>query len=72
MSRQISPIVCNASSKLDSRSFSFGSFGLRGRALFAVAAFDGADFIVVAGRDLRFGAIMCRRPAFKVSDRYRL
>jgi hypothetical protein len=71
MSRQISPIVCNASSRFDSRSFSFGSFGLRGRALFAVAAFDAADFI--AGRDLRFGAIMCweprRRPAFKVSGR---
>jgi hypothetical protein len=35
MSRQISPIVCNASSRLDfsdSRRFSFGRFGLRDRA----------------------------------------
>jgi hypothetical protein len=59
MSRQISPIVCNAFSRFDSRSFFFGSFGLRGRALLAVAAFDAADFVIVAGRDFRFGAIMC-------------
>jgi hypothetical protein len=40
--------------------FSFGSFGLRGSALLAVAAFDATDdFVAVAGRDLRFGAIMC-------------
>jgi DNA-binding XRE family transcriptional regulator len=40
--------------------FSFGSFGLRGSALLAVAAFDAADdFVAVAARDLRFGALMC-------------
>jgi len=67
MSRQISAIVRNASSSLDffdRRSFSFGSFGLRGRELLAWAAFDAADdFVAPAGRDLRFGAIMCGRLA---------
>ena len=67
MSRQISAIVRNTSSSLDffdCRSFSFGSFCLGGNVLLAGAAFAAADdFIAVAGRDLRFGAIMCERVA---------
>jgi hypothetical protein len=63
MSRQISAIVSNASSSLDffnRRSFSFGGFCLGGNVLLARAAFDAADpFVAIAGRDLRFGAIMC-------------
>jgi hypothetical protein len=65
MSRQISAIVRNASSRLDfsdNRSFSFGegSFGLRGSALLAIAVFDSADdFVAVTGRDLRFGVTIC-------------
>ena len=67
MSRQISAIVSNTSSSLDffdRRSFSFGSFCLGGNVLLARAAFDAADpFVAIAGRDLRFGAIMCGRVA---------
>ena len=63
MSRQISPIVSNASSRpdfFDSCGFFFSSFGLRGGASLAVAAFDAADsFVTFARRDLRFGAIIC-------------
>lgn len=37
---------------------------MRGMELLAWAAFDAADdFVAVAGRDLRFGAIMCGRLA---------
>ena len=63
-SRQISAIVSNASSSLDffdRRSFSLGSFCLGGNVLLAGAAFDA--FVAVAGRDLRFGAIVCGRVA---------
>jgi len=64
MSRQILAIVSNASSSLDffdSRSFSFSGFGLRGNVRLAGAVFDPADDVVaIAGRDLRFAAIMCR------------
>jgi len=63
MSRQILPIVSNASSRPDSfdcRNFFFDSFRLRDGVSLAVAAFDAADgFLTVAGRDLRFGAIIC-------------
>jgi hypothetical protein len=63
MSRQISAIVCNASSSLgffDSRSFR----GLRGNVRLAGTAFDAADDLVaVAGRDVRFDAIVRGRLA---------
>ena len=66
MSRQISAIVCNASSSLDffdSRGFSFGN-GLRGNVRLAGTAFDAADdFVAVAGRDVRFDAIVRGRLA---------
>jgi hypothetical protein len=66
MSRQISAIVCNASSSLDffdSRGFSFGS-RLRGKVRLAGTAFDAAeDFVAVAGRDVRFDAIVRGRLA---------
>ena len=66
MSRQISAIVCNASSSLDffdSRGFSFGN-GLRGNVRLAGTAFDAADDLVaVAGRDVRFDAIVRGRLA---------
>lgn len=60
MSRQISAIVCNASSSLDffdSRSFR----GLRGNVRLARTAFDAADDFV--GRDVRFDAIVRERLA---------
>lgn len=60
MSRQISAIVCNASSSLDffdSRSFR----GLRGNVRLAGTAFDAADDFV--GRDVRFDAIVRGRLA---------
>jgi hypothetical protein len=62
MSRQILAIVSNASSSLDffdSRSFSFSGFGLRGNVRLAGAVFAD-DLVAIAGRDLRFAAIMCR------------
>jgi hypothetical protein len=65
MSRQISTIASNASSRLDffdSRIFGRQLF-LCGNVRLAGAAFDADDFVAVAARDLRFVGIMCPRLA---------
>ena len=73
MSRQVSAIVSNASSRLDffnSRNCFFGSFFLRGDVRRAGAAFDADDLAAVAAPDFRFVAIMCggSPTALTVSD----